>query len=146
MPASTSSPAAPEGNAGRWTARHEGMQVRGKGVAALPTSVRYITEAQCVGDSTPDFWQALGFQRHYELLKDGLQFVVAHNDFLLQVNLAVLKRLPEWGAVDKAAPLTTDHWLLEVTARAIEGEHVDASNAIGSLGELLLPLAELKRP
>lgn len=51
--------------------RHQGMPLRGKGLADLPATVRVVTDSSCVGADVLGFWTALGFQRRYSMIKQG---------------------------------------------------------------------------
>lgn len=55
---------------------------------------------------------------------------------------SVRKEGSEQAAEDEVVP---GYWIVEVTARAAEGQHVQAASAIGLLSRLLEPLVLLEK-
>jgi hypothetical protein len=69
----------------RWVVRHEGLALRGKGVADAPATIRTVTEAGCSGEAVLQFWASLGFGVDYELIRIGRGFLVLHKQHEMQV-------------------------------------------------------------
>ena len=60
----------------RWLVQHEGLPLRGRGVAELPAAVRTVTVAHCDGADVLAFWQAMGFWLDHEMIQEGHRFAL----------------------------------------------------------------------
>ena len=76
----------------RWAVHHEGLPLRGRGIADLAAAVRAATVVPCSGSDVPAFWQAMGFTLTHEMLQDGSTFVLQQNDIVLNVRRASSSR------------------------------------------------------
>lgn len=126
-----------------WKVRHEGMPLRGKGLADLPATVRAVNESSCVGADVLGFWTALGFQQRFSMIKQGF-CVDCHLDGQ-DVHVTVVKVCKEGSSGAAGQQVVPGFWLVEATTRAAEGQHVAAAAAIGTLAGLLEPLVVLQK-
>eukprot|EP00884_Botryococcus_braunii_P003476 jgi/Botrbrau1/13129/Bobra.0187s0084.1 len=129
-----------------WLVRHEGLPVRGKGLAELPASVRSVVEVGFSGGDVRLFWGGLGFFLNHELVKKGFSWSVPWGSHTLQVRLVKVQRLKEQGLLESVEQLSVLHGFLDITGKATDDSYAAVALAIGSLGEALEPYVTLRKP
>lgn len=130
-----------------WEVCHEGLPVRGKGFAELPSVVRSRTTATCHGGHSLSFWMHLGFSISYELVKKGFKYTVCYDEFELQVLLCSVNpgASGQQRAQEHIKAVCQQYWLLKITAVAPESQQARAAHAIGAFSKQLEPWAELRK-
>ncbi|KAG1677620.1 hypothetical protein FOA52_010401 [Chlamydomonas sp. UWO 241] len=149
--------------ADRWCVLWESAPNLGPTYRDLPATVREVCESQCAGSSAPAFWQSLGakFQYNnkeaaarklslgakfqYDMVKEGNEYICHHKGFEMRVQLMRILAPTVPGNPDSATKNVSANFLLDVTTRVGEGQHVEGARAVGSFGQSLQPLVSLQR-
>mmetsp|Transcript_40352 Transcript_40352/g.77131 ORF Transcript_40352/g.77131 Transcript_40352/m.77131 type:complete len:222 (+) Transcript_40352:410-1075(+) len=115
-----------------WTVRQHGMPMRGPASESLRCMVRGFTESWCKG-SAIEFFHNIGFSPQFEMIRRGRQFPIDESGVPLLVSVYQICKCTQDLKFESAAPLSSDHWVVEVSAIATSETYQTASSAIGSL-------------
>ncbi|KAJ9522792.1 hypothetical protein V8C86DRAFT_2515561 [Haematococcus lacustris] len=129
----------------RWLVQHEGLPLQTPAARKLAAAVREVSESVCLGSNQLDFWLALGAKQLQEGTRKGNEYHCVCEGHDLKAYL--FKFVKAWQLVpgtNTRQPITEERFILEVTARVAEGQHVNAARAIGILAQKLTALVALQ--
>lgn len=93
----------------------------------------------------PAFWAALGFRKHYTMVKAGHAFCCFLEGH--EVEVAVLQVFKEAPAgFMRGEAVSEGLWLVDARAPVEEGRYIEAATAISKLSGFLGTLVTLQKP